>query len=267
MATQPMIEAHEELEPIPRDVEADARSQGWTPKEDFKGDEARWVDAETFVKRADEVMPLLKKQKQHFQNENATLKRDLKNLLGRFEGVEKRAYEKAMADIEGRMDSAAEVGDVAGVKKAREELIDLKRETQQGAPVATELEAEEAALEWRERNTWYDSDPLARSYADLVAKQNVNLAKTMRPSEYYAMVEEKVRERYGDRLDAVADDEVKPKPRKALSAVEAPRSGRRSSARTAADLPADAVRTADRFIRMGIIKTREDYAKTYQWDS
>jgi hypothetical protein len=52
-----------------RDFDAEAREHGWRPKDEFPGDAAKWVDAETFMKRADEVMPLLKAQ-------NARLKRD-----------------------------------------------------------------------------------------------------------------------------------------------------------------------------------------------
>ena len=48
--------ADEQQTEQPRDIEAEARKHGWRPKEEFKGDPARWTDAETFVKRADEVM-------------------------------------------------------------------------------------------------------------------------------------------------------------------------------------------------------------------
>ena len=40
-------------------VEQEARTLGWVPQEDFRGDKSRWVDAETFVQRGHEIMDLL----------------------------------------------------------------------------------------------------------------------------------------------------------------------------------------------------------------
>ena len=50
----------------------EAESQGWVPKERYRGNEADWVDANTFVKRGREILPILRKN-----NEN--LVRDLNN--------------------------------------------------------------------------------------------------------------------------------------------------------------------------------------------
>lgn len=41
-------------------VEARARELGWQPLDSFKGDPEKWVDAEEYVKRGEEMMPLLK---------------------------------------------------------------------------------------------------------------------------------------------------------------------------------------------------------------
>lgn len=41
-------------------VEERASSMGWLPKEKFRGDPAAWADAETYVKRGEEVLPILK---------------------------------------------------------------------------------------------------------------------------------------------------------------------------------------------------------------
>jgi hypothetical protein len=95
-------------QPEERDFEAEARSHGWTPQEEFKGDPARWVDAETFIKRADEVMPLLKKQNAHQKRELEEMKRTIKRLSA----AEQRAYENARADIAAEMEAAVEAGDL-----------------------------------------------------------------------------------------------------------------------------------------------------------
>ena len=42
------------------EVETKARTMGWLPKEKFKGPESSWVDAEQYVKRGEEILPILK---------------------------------------------------------------------------------------------------------------------------------------------------------------------------------------------------------------
>jgi hypothetical protein len=51
------------------DVEATARSMGWAPKEQFKGDPEKWVDAAEYVSRGETVMPLLKANNRRLQQE------------------------------------------------------------------------------------------------------------------------------------------------------------------------------------------------------
>jgi hypothetical protein len=41
-------------------VEAEARTMGWRPPGEFRGDKSNWVDAQTFVERGRQFMPLLK---------------------------------------------------------------------------------------------------------------------------------------------------------------------------------------------------------------
>ena len=47
------------------EVRHEAESQGWVPKERFRGNENDWVDAETFVKRGREILPILRKNNEN----------------------------------------------------------------------------------------------------------------------------------------------------------------------------------------------------------
>lgn len=49
------------------EVEVKAKEMGWSPKEEFRGDPEKWVDAETFVKRGEEVLPILKANNRRLQ--------------------------------------------------------------------------------------------------------------------------------------------------------------------------------------------------------
>lgn len=50
-----------------RDYDVEARKIGWKPKEEFRGDPAKFTDAETFVKRGEEFLPIIKASNRNLQ--------------------------------------------------------------------------------------------------------------------------------------------------------------------------------------------------------
>ena len=50
-------------------VEEEARAQGWVGKDEFRGSDDDWVDADTFVKRGKEIMPILRKNNEKLLKE------------------------------------------------------------------------------------------------------------------------------------------------------------------------------------------------------
>lgn len=276
MATQPsevtaapegMIANDIDHDNAPRDIEADARKHGWSPLEDFKGDPSRWVDAETFVKRADEVLPLVNKKNKALERELEQIKRDMRREFARLSERDQATYERARADIEGKMREAASVGDLG-------EFDRLAAQAKQIAPAPAEalhVEAQRAAEDWERDNTWYtqgglpaatDAQLSARAYADTLAASMREQAASMKPADFFAIISEKVMDRFGDKLNGSAAP--RPKPNSAVAGGTQPRA---RGGKSFADLPQAAQAAADRFIAKGIIKSRDDYVKTYQWDS
>jgi len=62
------------------DVEKEAMNMGWTPKEKFKGDPAKWIDAETFVERAEHVLPILRADRDRLKRDLLTRDNEIGNL-------------------------------------------------------------------------------------------------------------------------------------------------------------------------------------------
>lgn len=244
-----------------RDYEAEARSHGWTPKEDFRGDAARWVDAETFVKRADEVMPFLKKQNAGLKRELDDLKRQVKKASEFFTKAEERGYARAMDELQRQHDDAVETGDVQAARKAMKEMGDLQAEIATAKADFVEDKPTETAdpraefAAWVEDNDWYVTDENKRMYADLQAQ-------AMGPAESWAgghaawLAEIKTRT---ERKFA----EKKPNPANPIG-NRAGASARGS--KTFADLPPAAKALADKWVKQKIIASRDDYVKNYQWD-
>jgi hypothetical protein len=269
----------EVIENAPRDFEAEAKEHGWSPKEDFKGDVNRWVDAETFMKRADEMMPLLKATNARLKRDLESIRKDLKRATTHFEGAEKRAYDRALADLETKLAEATEAGDTkaaAGVAKEMRELAPVEAKQEY-----TKAEAEEALDEFREEHPWYDKANLAnateieinaRLFADRMVDKNLEKTKDMPPREFFAYIAELTE----DKFPLLKG---KPQRQKPASAVEGGTSGpRRGMAQTWDNLPDDAKKQYQRFIDRGLLgvkasgdtakdleASRKYYARSHDW--
>lgn len=128
-------------------VEDRARRMGWVPKEEFGGDRANhWVDARTFVERAEASAPILIERNRALDARLARTEESLQRANTTVNGLEKkvdqlldslgemrdfasksgeRAYKKARADIEAQMREAVAEADVPKFEKARSELEEL----------------------------------------------------------------------------------------------------------------------------------------------
>lgn len=261
LAEEPQAESSQvENDNAPRDYEAEARAHGWIPPEEFKGDPSRHIDAEAFVKRADEFMPLLKKQNEGMRREIADLKKSVAKASEHFSKAEERAYERAMSDITARMEQAVETGDVEAHRAAQKDLTALGKDVRAESPAVDPLDVQEALIDFRDANPWYDEKGVARDYADVVAEKFKAKTADMAPADFFAFVAEKVRERYPDL------DKPKAERRKPGSMVEAPTARGAPRGRSFNDLPQLAQQMADKWIRQGLIKDRAAYVSTYQWD-
>lgn len=246
--------------PADRNFEEEARQHGWVPKEEFKGDATRWTDAETFVKRADEVMPLLKKQNKALKAEIEAARRDMRKAADHFSKSEQRAYERALEEIKKEQEAAVEAGDLTAHRAASKKLDKLIEEKgPDDAPVASEEEVKEALFDFRASNRWYDTDAVARDYADELAQRHKAKTVDMSPSDFFTFIAGKVRERFPE----LVKGKEQPRPR---SPVEGGSTGRPSrGGKSFNDLPVEAQRACDKWVKQGLIKDRDAYVKSYDW--
>jgi len=261
METGEQIDTTDAVEETPRDYETEARALGWTPKEDFKGDEKRWFDAETFVRRGEEVMPLLKAQNKKLREDINELKREQRRAAEFFSKAEERAYTKALQEIERKHTEAVEVGDTSAARAAVNEMRTLEKDFESNKltvePEKTEAPSQDqlrAELEtWVASNDWYGVDDNKTRYADLQAQ-------LMGPAENYAQGRKSWFDELAKRVESKFSE--RPVSVNARPGARVPAKG----GKTYADLPPDAKKLCDKWVANGVIKTRDDYVKSYQWD-
>lgn len=107
------------------EVEVKARELGWQPKEEFRGDPERWVDAAAYVERGETMLPLIKASNKRLNDQVSTLTRELGDTKTRLKASEESVEAlKAFNSAENRKEMKATI---AATKAA---LIEAKKENE-----------------------------------------------------------------------------------------------------------------------------------------
>jgi len=201
---------------------AEATRKGWVPKEDFTGDEKRWVDAKTFLERGERFNKNLQREVQQ-----------LKSQLASFEGTKQqfiKFHEQTLAAKQSELDAAISALRVQKSQAtadheheqavALEDRIDLLRGqkadlTKEAAALKSdqldkpaegtdeELEARGAARmaqnaavqEWVEDgNEWFKDDPKLRAYAVSVTEEMLKDGEKARGRKLLDLVAQRVKD-------------------------------------------------------------------------
>lgn len=240
--------------PIESNVEDTARRMGWRPQEEFRGPEDKWVDAETFVKKTETDVPVLRERLRHYDRQIAEMQQAMRQQTEVMRSQAERAKQAQLRAIKQAQAKAISEGDSDAWRQLDnqyEQLREAQIPVPQYQPPPPDRDPEFQS--WASQNNWYTQDPSMRAYADkigeLVKEQNPNLVG----QEFLNAVTKEVKTRFADRFT----------PRSGAPAVEGGRSlGRGPRKKGYSDLPNDAKQACDKFVRQGII-TREQYASDY----
>ena len=179
----------QQQEPVQLDpqVEKEARLFGWVPKEEFRGSESDWVDADVFVKRGKEINPILRKNNELLMKkldekakEIDSIKADVETFKKfQKESFERKAaeYEVQIAQLKTKKRDAIAAGDgdlVVDLDDQIDSLKEAQREAKEESkkkpeePKQTEAQVsvpEDPELQsWLGRNTWFGEDKIGRAH-------------------------------------------------------------------------------------------------------
>lgn len=248
-----------------RAAEQTALSKGWTPRDKFKGDPAKWVDAKTFVERGERFASNLK-------NENAALKQQLAEFKGTAE-----AFRKYHADVmegkqkeidtaikqltrEGKEADADRDFDTAEAIESRIELLRAQKAKLQGeaatvaAPAAPTIDP--VLREWiDEDNKWFETDPKLRAYS-------IELGQTLR-KENPNLLGRPFLDRVREIMEEDFPTKFQPAQRRSMADGSSGRSSLGSgSGKSIRDLPKADRDLCRQFVKEGWVK-EDDFVKSY----
>jgi hypothetical protein len=237
-------------------IEQEARSMGWVPLEEFRGDPERFVSAEDFVDKGRHVMPILKANNKRLEGEverlraeQASLQELVRSSQQAIEDLKeasteatraavKRAREELIAGIK----TAREEGDVDGELRLNEELADLRKQEAEVKKAPAQAKAPETPqadpdlVAWVNENKWYGSDLRKTMRANGIAQQlradPANDGLTQRA--------------FYDKVLEVMEEQTRGTPVSKVSGGRSSQASAGSGSKTYASLPADAKEACDR---------------------
>lgn len=163
-------------------VLAEARQLGWVPLEEFRGDQSRWVDAEAFVQRGHEIMPLLKANNNRLLEELTTVRGQLKQATEAIEQLQMASAEitkervaAVRKELVTSIRTAREEGNIEDEDRLTEKLAELKA-AERAEPAPKKIEApvvDPAFTTWamQPENAWFGKDRRRTSLAMAIAEE------------------------------------------------------------------------------------------------
>jgi len=266
---------------IAPEVLQEAESQGWVPKERFRGNESDWVDADMFVKRGREILPILRKNNENLIKDLNQTKEQLKEFrqaAEEFKKFQQEAYERKASDYEQRIrdikESRAQAisdGDGQRVNVLDEALDvakeDLKEAKQAAKDVVIAPEPAQAPESvdpnlqmWLDKNVWFGQDRRLTSIANGLG-ENIRLEfPSLKGQPFLDKLDEVLAEEFPDKFG---------KKRTTPGSRVESGSGRQSrgggNAQSYDNLPADAKAACDRFVKQKLM-TKEQYVADFDWN-
>jgi len=264
---------------ISTEVQHEAESQGWVPKERFRGNESDWVDADTFVKRGREILPILRKNNENLIKDLQATKDQLKEFreaAEEFKKFQRDSYERKAQEYESQIQEIKEsraqaISDGDGQKvNALDDALDQAKENFKEAKQsvkdvvsAKNLEPTPEAIDpglqvWLDRNTWFGQDKRLTGMVNGIG-ESLRLEFPLLKGQAFL-----------DKLDEVLAEEFPNKfgkKQSPSSRVESG-SGRQSrsggNAQSYDNLPSEAKSACDRFVKQKLM-TREQYVADFDW--
>ena len=255
-------------------IENRARIQGWVPKEDFRGDPSLWRPADEFVRRADEMMPILKSVNRKLESQVGTLTKKLTDTQGMIEKMVKvqskyseDSYNTAIADIKTQKLKAVEDGNIDMYQRleAREALIS-KPESVHVDPKPNENHMESMhpdVQQWvNDNSTWFGKDPELTDYAVYLGEQLKNSkdpsAMPGNEAQFCQKVKERVQKTFPHKF-ANPNQNITTIDESSTRGVTPPS----KTGKTWNDLPQDARQHCSRLLQEIPGYTKEKYLKDY----
>lgn len=264
------------------EIERKARDMGWVPQAEWRGSPDAWRPADQFVKRGEEVLPIVRSNLERERRERQRLEAELRELPKRiYEEVERtnadrfkrmeamnrlaldKQRERIWQEAEEKKRAAVEAGDVQAYDRIaqdqRKALAEFHTDTEieepaepakpNGKDAQPQVSAPPAVQDWLSQNTWFTRDQVMTAFATEEHGRLLRDMPGLTLEDNLARTREAVMQKFPERFGI--SPQAKPTASAHAPAVEGGgRQAQASAARTRGwnDLPPEAKAAGDHFI-------------------
>lgn len=161
------------------EVQQKAESLGWIPPTRFHGEPEKFVDADEFIRRGEEVIPIIRKTNEGLRQELIAAGDRYKALEAKLDAAHlaieeiqersaaetARKVEAARAEVKAQLAEAMKEGDHSGAAELTEQLTKLNAAEAEAQPTK-QVKKEEPPVftpepwlvQWNQENDWYGKD-------------------------------------------------------------------------------------------------------------
>lgn len=243
-----------------RDFEAEARKDGWVPKDEWNGPSEQWKDAQTFVENGERIAGLatskarkLEKTVEELQAKVGELDISNKDLAQFYQrALEKERQDKAalIEKLEQEQVKAINEGDGETYLRKKKEMEKLQYEPE------SRPGEQPWAKEWASENPWYANDTVARGVANAIAEDLRKQGFNDTGKNFLDEVAKRTKAELPDRFK-------NPKRASSITGGNGAEADETVANKKSYDgLPAAAKAVCDRLVAQGVL-TREQYVADY----
>lgn len=256
------------------DIEARARVQGWKPKDEYRGPAERWRPAGEFLDAAEKVLPVAVERNRLFERKLDSVHSelaDVKKVLSEYREFaskgEERSYQRARAELTAKRDVAVAHADTETFKAVDTELAELdksvapKVETRREPPPPPAPRNDPALDTWLGENQWFNRDRVLHNLAKGLDEEFQSAHPGIDTAERLGMVKAEVQRRYPEKFGNQA--------REGTNAVSPSNGGvipKKAPKHSYENLPPEAKKACDKFVKTIPGFKAEEYVKNYDWD-
>lgn len=259
-----------------RNWESEAKEMGWVPLDQFKGDPDKWRPADEFVRRGEDILPIVRSQNAKLHNDIKELRETNERMSRMFEktlATERANAEQRIEALRAESRAAVKAGDDAKADQIDQQIETLREETKEAPkaksfadvpddyqPVADSPEHEALKTAFMAGNAWMIEEPEMAQYAIQVSQLNASANPKIGFKANMKFVENAVRKKFPAYFG------TKEPAANGHAAVDT--GGNFPGAQPASDplvakLPREAVAQMKRDIAAKLYKTEKDWAKAY----
>lgn len=198
-------ESQQQEQPQYTEVEQQAMSTGWMPKDQWSGNPDDWVSARQYVKNGE-----LFGRINSYKNKIVNLEKTVGELVKHNEKLYETGYKDAIDALKVERKQALREGDTERVLELEERAEALQQEYQEKQQqFNTTVKVPEVATnpvfdEWLANNPWYEQDAALHGYADGEARTLVEASqragKVVNYDKLLVEVSRKVREKFPEKF-------------------------------------------------------------------